>query len=205
MIPVIKRHEVQVLLDAGFTHRQVAQKAGVSKRTVTRTAQEPRIEGLDDVGIARARQVGRPSQVGEFREAVEGILEKEPELPTVEILHRLKVRGYEGGKSAVYKLVKALRGPAPSRVMVRFEGLPAEASSCRGPWLTGWMRFSRSTGPRATHVAWGERPLPAVPSSPYVRLDFLSPACARHLSGCPTQRLLTAVKKPRVRSGAERS
>jgi transposase len=126
VIPVIKRHEVQVLLDAGFTHRQVAQKAGVSKRTVTRIAQEPRIEGLDEVGIAAARRVGRPSQVGEFREAVAEILKEEPELPTVEILHRLKVRGYGGGKSAVYELVKALRGPAPSRVMVRFEGLPAE-------------------------------------------------------------------------------
>jgi transposase len=123
---MIKRHEVQVLLDAGFTHRQVAQKTGVSKRTVTRIAQEPRIEGLDEAGIARARQVGRPSQTGEFREAVEAILKEEPDLPTIEILHRLRVRGYEGGKSAVYERVNTLRGPAPSRVMVRFEGLPAE-------------------------------------------------------------------------------
>jgi transposase len=123
---MIKRHEVQVLLDAGFTHRQVAQKTGVSKRTVTRIAQEPRIEGLGEAGISRARQVGRPSQTGEFREAVEGILKEEPDLPTIEILHRLRVQGYEGGKSAAYELVNTLRGPAPSRVMVRFEGLPAE-------------------------------------------------------------------------------
>jgi hypothetical protein len=40
MIPMIKRHEVQVLLAAGFTHRQVARKAGVSKRSVARIAQD---------------------------------------------------------------------------------------------------------------------------------------------------------------------
>jgi len=123
---MIKRHEVQVLLDAGFSHRKVAKKTGVSKRSVTRIAQEPAVEGIDEAGVARERQLGRPSVVGEFRAAAEEILEEDPELPTVEILHRLRLRGYEGGKSAVYELVKSLRGPAPSRVMVRFEGLPGE-------------------------------------------------------------------------------
>lgn len=123
---MIKRHEVQVLLDAGFSHRQVAKKTGVSKRSVTRIAQEPAVEGIDEVGVAGERRIGRPSVLDEFRAAAEEILEKEPELPTVEILHRLRLRGYTGGKSAVYELVKSLRGPAPSRVMVRFEGLPGE-------------------------------------------------------------------------------
>ncbi len=126
MIPVIKRHEVQVLLSAGHSHRKVAKLADVSKRTVTRIAQEPKIEGLDEMGVARDRRLGRPSRTGEFREVVEALLKEDPDLPTVEILHRLKLRGYQGGKSAVYELVKALRGPAPSRLMVRFEGLPGE-------------------------------------------------------------------------------
>lgn len=122
----MKRHEVQVLLGAGFTHRQVSRETDVSKRSVTRIAQEPALEGLDDVGVERTRQVGRPSGVGEFREATQATLDAEPDLPTVEILHRLKQKGYRGGKSAVYDLVKALRGPAPSRVMIRFEGLAGE-------------------------------------------------------------------------------
>ncbi len=123
---MIKRHEVQVLLDAGFSHRMVAKKTGLSKRSVTRIAGEPQVEELDVGVVSKARRIGRPSRAGQFREAVEEILKEEPDLPTVEVLHRLKVRGYEGGKSAVYELVGALRGPAPSRLMVRFEGLPGE-------------------------------------------------------------------------------
>lgn len=122
----MKRHEVQVLLDAGFTHRQVSKKTDVSKRSVTRIAQEPALKGLDEVGVVSGRHVGRPSCVGEFREATQATLKAEPDLATVEILHRLRQKGYQGGKSAVYDLVKALRGPAPSRVMIRFEGLAGE-------------------------------------------------------------------------------
>jgi transposase len=136
VIPVIKRHEVQVLLSAGHSHRKVAKLADVSKRTVTRIAQEPKIEGLDEMGVARDRRLGRPSRTGEFREVVEAVLKEDPDLPTVEILHRLKLRGYQGGKSAVYELVKALRGPAPSRLMVRLEGLPGE-----------FAQFDFGTGP----------------------------------------------------------
>jgi len=156
---MIKRHEVQVLLDAGFSHRQVAKRAGVSKRSVTRIAQEPRVEGLDEMGVARARQVGRPSQLGEFRDVVEEILAEKVDLPTVEILHRLRGRGYRGGKSAVYELVKALRGPAPSRVMVRFEGLPGEFAqfdfgSVRVDYLTGDRESLRFAAYRLKYSMW---------------------------------------------------
>ena len=71
VIPMIKRHEVQVLLDAGFSHRQVAKRTGVSKRSVTRIAQEPSVESIDEVGIVRSRRISRLSVVGEFRTAVE--------------------------------------------------------------------------------------------------------------------------------------
>ena len=75
VIPMIKRHEVQVLLDAGFSHRQVAKRAGVSKRSVTRIAQEPWVERIDEAGVARSRQIGRPNVVGEFRTQVKEILD----------------------------------------------------------------------------------------------------------------------------------
>ena len=90
MIPMIKRHEVQVPLAAGFSHRQVAKKAGVSKRSVTRIAQEPTVQGLDQVGVVAERRVGRPSTVEDFRSALEEWLEEDRDLPTVELLHRLK-------------------------------------------------------------------------------------------------------------------
>jgi len=60
------------------------------------------------------------------RTTIRGWLEERADLPTVEILHRLRGEGYAGGKTAAYDFVRRLRGPAPSRVMVRFEGLPGE-------------------------------------------------------------------------------
>jgi transposase len=126
MIPMIKRHEVQVLLAAGFTQRQVVKATGVSKRSVARIARERPVQGLEETGVAAERRVGRPSTVEDFRSELDAWLEEDPDLPTVELLHRLRQRGYKGGKTAVYDLVHRLRGPAPSRLMVRFEGLPGE-------------------------------------------------------------------------------
>lgn len=156
---MIKRHEVQVLLDAGFSHRQVAKKTGVSKRSVTRIAQESPVEAIEETGVASERRIGRPSVVGTFRAAAEEILAEEPELPTVEVLHRLRLRGYEGGKSAVYELVKRLRGPAPSRVMVRFEGLPGEFAQfdfgqVRVGYLSGAIETLRFAAYRLKYSRW---------------------------------------------------
>jgi hypothetical protein len=48
----------------------------------------------------------------------------------VELLRRAKLKGYDGGKSTLYELVKELRPERPERPrpVVRFEGLPGEFS-----------------------------------------------------------------------------
>lgn len=121
---MIKRHEVQVLLRSGLSHRQVSRRTGISKRTVTRIAQESEIESLQ--AAAGSRGIGRPSTVRAYEHVLEAILAEQRDLPTVEILHRLRQAGYTGGKSAVYDLACARRGPAPAPVMVRFEGVAGE-------------------------------------------------------------------------------
>lgn len=123
---MIKRHEVQVLLGSGMSHRQVARQTGVSKRTVTRIAQEMPISVVDDLAEVQRRGIGRPSPTAPFGEQIQQILEEKRDLPTIEVLHRLRQQGYRGGKTAVYDLVRRLRGPAPTSVMVRFEGLAGE-------------------------------------------------------------------------------
>lgn len=123
---MIQRHEVQVLLRSGLSHRQVARQTGVSKRTVTRIAQEMPIRMVDDLAEIQRRSIGRPSPTASFGERVQQILEEKRDLPTVEVLHRLRQQGYRGGKTAVYDLVRRLRGPAPTGVMVRFDGLAGE-------------------------------------------------------------------------------
>jgi transposase len=123
---MIQRHEVQVLLKAGMSHRQVAKQTGISKRTVTRIAQESAVEAVDTDLEVRRRGIGRPKRTNAFEERIQEILEADRSLPTVEILHRLKQAGYRGGKSAVYDLVRQLRGPTSAAVMVRFEGIAGE-------------------------------------------------------------------------------
>jgi transposase len=62
-----------------------------------------------------------------FRKQVATILEQEPDLPSLEILRRVRETGYEGGKTALYGLVASIR-PQTSKPLVRFEGLPGEFS-----------------------------------------------------------------------------
>lgn len=109
-----------------MSHRQVARQTGVSKRTVTRIAQETPISVVDDLAEVQRRSIGRPSPTVTFEEQIQQILEEKRDLPTIEVLHRLRQQGYHGGKTAVYDLVRRLRGPAPTSVMVRFEGLAGE-------------------------------------------------------------------------------
>jgi transposase len=127
MYEAMKRHEIQVLRAAGHSTREVVESTGVSRSTVKRVAKEPPVESPKRRKPARGRRVGRPSKVEKFRKFVTALLAEEPDLITVEVLHRARQEGYRGGKSAFYELVAELR-PNPTAPMVRFEGLPGEFS-----------------------------------------------------------------------------
>jgi transposase len=127
MIDMVRRHEIQVLRRAGHTLKDVAKRVGVSQRAVQRVEAEQAIANFDTEAERERRQVGRPSKVDGFRSLLVGELAKDPSLLAVELLRRAKLAGYEGGKSALYELVKELR-PEKPRPLVRFEGLPGEFS-----------------------------------------------------------------------------
>ena len=74
-----------------------------------------------------ARGIGRPAKAEPFRTYIAEILTLEPELLSVEILRRAKLKGYTGGKTALYDLVSTLR-PTVIQPLVRFEGLAGEFS-----------------------------------------------------------------------------
>jgi transposase len=127
MIPLLKRHEIQVLLGAGFGPKEVAERAGVSVDTVSRVRAETAVAHVDDAREHRARGIGRPSKAAAFGDRVRQWLAEEPALPTQELLRRARAQGYSGGKSAFYGLVSGVR-PKSSVPIVRFEGLPGEFS-----------------------------------------------------------------------------
>lgn len=127
MLPLLKRHEIQVLRRAGFSRPKVAAQTGVSVRTIRRIDQEAAVTAVDDREATKARGVGRPSKAEPYRAFVAEELQKEPELMSLELLRRAKQRGYAGSKSALYALIAALRPPT-DRPVVRFEGVPGEFS-----------------------------------------------------------------------------
>jgi transposase len=124
---MLKRHEVEILLKAGHPKTEVARLSGLSLRSVKRIAQEEPVVHVDDGAERSKRHIGRPSTVQNFRKQVVGILQETPDLPSLEILRRVREGGYQGGKTALYDLVASLR-PKPAKPLVRFEGLPGEFS-----------------------------------------------------------------------------
>src|SRR5262249_23264377 len=124
---LLKRHEIQVLLRAGHSHRDVASRTGTSLDTVARVKREDDVVAVDDAAKRRERRIGRPSKATPFAARVAEWLGEDPDLPTQELLRRATEAGYAGHKSAFYALVAALRPPRATPV-VRFEGLPGEFS-----------------------------------------------------------------------------
>lgn len=127
MIDMLKRHEVQVLRRAGHTLAEVAVLTGVSVGTVRRVEDEAAVETVDNVAARARRQIGRPSKAVAFREVLRQALAEDPALRSVELLHRARLAGYDGGKSAIYALAQTLR-TREVRPLVRFEGLAGEFS-----------------------------------------------------------------------------
>lgn len=127
MLPPLKRHEIQVLRRAGHSQAEVARLAAVSVRTVRRVDEESSVVEVDARKQVEARGVGRPSKTEPLRAFVLDMLDKEPELMSLEVLRRARLRGYGGSKSAMYQLIAEVR-PKQVKPVVRFEGLPGEFS-----------------------------------------------------------------------------
>jgi transposase len=127
MIDMLKRHEIQVLRRAEHTWSEIAALSGVSEKTARRIAAEDPVSNVDNTAERSRRQVGRPSKAEAYRDVLAQALTENPELRSVELLHRARQAGYAGGKSALYTLVQTLRVRTVTP-LVRFEGLPGEFS-----------------------------------------------------------------------------
>jgi hypothetical protein len=85
VISQLKRHEIQVLLSAGFAMTDVAERSGTSVDTVPRVSEEPEVEHTDDAARRKERRVGRPSKAAPLAERVRLWLEEAPDLPTTRL------------------------------------------------------------------------------------------------------------------------
>jgi hypothetical protein len=135
MIDMLKRHEIQVLRRADHTWSEIAALSGVSEKTARRIAAEDPVTAVDNTAERARRQVGRPSKAEVYRDVLVQALTENPELRSVELLHRARQAGYAGGKSALYTLAQTLRVRTVTP-LVRFEGLPGEFSQMSDSFLT---------------------------------------------------------------------
>ena len=117
----LKRHEIRVLRQAELPLREVARRAKVSLDTVLRVLRE----GPPDQSPSRRR--GRPPVAEAFQEVAGRFLSERADLPTVEVLRRLRQQGYSGSADPVYRMVRRLRRTTTPPIVL-FDGLCGEFS-----------------------------------------------------------------------------
>jgi hypothetical protein len=103
MLPLLKRHAVQVLVSVVIPLTTIAERVGASLATVKRFAQEEGVVHVDNAAERRRRRIGRPPKAERFADDVREWLTEEPELPTQELLRRAKACGYAGGQERVLR------------------------------------------------------------------------------------------------------
>lgn len=82
-------------------------------KTTWRIENEPPVTGTDDDNSRKLRKVGRPSTAEQHEAIIRQWLEAprkadDGPLKSIEVFTRLKSLGYEGGKTAVYDLVRRI-------------------------------------------------------------------------------------------------
>ncbi|MBM4355167.1 MAG: IS21 family transposase [Deltaproteobacteria bacterium] len=179
MFDTMTRFRVQVLLQGGrHTQAEIAEITGMSERNVRRIMEEAPVESAER--SPDAARIGRPSKTEPFRDSVEKLLAEEPGLMSLEVLRRLRLSGYRGGKTAVYELVAALR-PKKTDFVVRFEGLAGEFS--QHDFGTVIVRFMDGTSTRvkffASRLKYSRKA--AVTLTPNEQVETLVRTLADHL------------------------
>jgi transposase len=197
MLTMLKRHEIQVLQRAGHTQKEIRELTGASVNSIARVAKEPPVSHVDDAAARAAARVGRPSKVEEYREAVRALMAEEPEVKSVEVLHRMRERGYRGGKSALYTLIAAVR-PARRTMGMRFEGLAGEFSQhdfghVDVRFLDGRVERVHFFASRLKYSRWVE-----VSLVPNERVESLVRALVDHLAAWGGLPLLAVFDRPRT-------
>jgi len=185
------------LKKAGLTLDEIAKQTGMSRRSVAAIAKEPSVEELVRKALDRDGKVGRPSTAFPFAADVQEIFKTDPDLPTVEVLRRIRLKGYTGGKTALYQLVAALR-PRPIEPVVRFEGVAGEFSQhdfghVRVKYIddrTEMIHFF------ASRLKWSR--LPAVTIVPDEALETLVRTLLDHLAGWGGQPLVLVFDNPKT-------
>ncbi len=109
-------HDVVLLSKQGMSRRAISRALKVSRNTIR--------EILDGHDAARTeehsalplpRTIVRPSKLDDFREQIDDLLQKYPDITTQRIFEEIKVAGYAGGDTIVKDLVRKIRPKPPPK------------------------------------------------------------------------------------------
>ena len=133
---VLLRH----YLEQGLNKAEVAQRLGVSRRTVYHWIESGQLDReLDDEAVRYTPRPPVARKIDRYRGIIEERLAEFPKLSAVRLHDEIRAAGYAGGYTQVKELIRQIRpAPAPEPV-VRFEtpaGLQAQVdfAEFRLPW-----------------------------------------------------------------------
>ena len=122
--------EMQALLKAGLTRAAIAERLGVSRRTVTRWQAETEPK-------SRPRKP-RTQKLDPYKDLIRTRLQTYPELTAQRLYDEVCAAGYDGGYTRIRDFVRTLRTAAPPPV-VRFETPPGHQGQVDfGTFRTAW-------------------------------------------------------------------
>jgi transposase len=138
-------HNIILLARQGMSRRAIARALGVGRNTVRKRLTEHAAHRSSPHRAVAPKPVRapRPSKLDPYRENVEKLLERFPDITAQRVLEQLRDQGFTGGYTAVKKLVRRLRPkPKPKISLPTPIYGPGEMSEC--DWASYHVEFTHA-------------------------------------------------------------
>jgi transposase len=145
------RSEQEVLLEVtqlsrgGMSRRAIARALGVSRNTVRKLLARHQVQrSTPNLALkAPPKQAPRPSKLDGYREAVEHLLTRFPDITAQRVFEELQRQGFEGGYTAVKQYVRKRRPKRPPVLSLPTEKYgPGKMAEC--DWSTYTLDFTHA-------------------------------------------------------------
>jgi transposase len=111
--------EIHRLFELGYKQRKIARQLGISRPTVRRYLKNPKKQPV--------KPVGRPSKLNAYRNLINQMLDKDPEVSAPVVLQHLAAQGFDGKVTIVGDYLRKQRSQKTfAKAYLRIESEPAE-------------------------------------------------------------------------------
>ena len=111
-------------LAEGLSKKAIAERLGISRKTVTRWIQNGDLDrDLEEPPRYGPRPVV-PTKLDPYKATIQTRLEAYPKLSSVRLLEEIRAAGYDGGYTQLKEYVRSVRPRPPVEPVIRFETAP---------------------------------------------------------------------------------